>query len=141
MPQTFGQWMRAQRQMRGWTITRCAERAEMKWQSWQRLENDDPKRRDGSPSQPTRHTVERVARALDVPEAEAMHAAGYLYSGMPPNALFIPVEGSPVRTDAEGNLSTDVNATIAHMQMQITQILVLLREIRAEINQQSSQKN
>jgi transcriptional regulator with XRE-family HTH domain len=128
--QTFGQWIRARRQTRGWTITRCAERADMKWQAWQRLENDEPRRRDGSLPQPTRRTVERIAHALDVPRAEALRAAGYL-ADFPPNAIFIPAGGQPAQADGGGGLSTEVRAELARMQAQIDQILRLLQEMNS----------
>ncbi len=140
MEQTFGQWVRAQRQARGWTITRCAERAGMKWQAWQRQENDGPKRRDGSPSQPARQTVEKIARALEIPVGEAMCAAGYLY-GLPPNAIFIPAGGTPIGTNAQGQPSMEVFAELARMQAQINQILDLLLEVKAKLERQDSINN
>ena len=81
---TFGEWVKNTRETRGWTITRCAERANMKWQAWQRLENDEPRRRDGSSPQPRRETVEKIAAALDVPMSEALQAAGYATTAVPP---------------------------------------------------------
>jgi len=74
---TFGAWVRARREERDISIAECASRARMKWQQWNRLENDEPCRRDGSPPQPTRRTVETVAEALALPPSQALKAAGY----------------------------------------------------------------
>lgn len=102
MIQTFGQWIKAERELRGWTITRCAERAGISWQAWQAMENDEPRRADGSPRQPQRKTVENIAAVFGVPAEIPLRVAGFLSS----TVTQIAPDGSITRTDAEGHLMT-----------------------------------
>ena len=76
MAQTFGEWIKDTREERGWTIQRCANTAGMRWQSWARLEHDEPRSQSGNPPQRRRETVSAVARGLVVEEAVAFAAAG-----------------------------------------------------------------
>ena len=71
----LGSWMRETRLAKHLTAAECAERAGMLAPVWSNWENGRSRRRDGQPSQPRRETVEAVARALDVPISEALHAA------------------------------------------------------------------
>ena len=75
---TFGQWMRETREAKRLGVVDCARRAKMVHSQWVKLENDEPRRSDGTAPQPRRVTVERVALALDVRVDEALRRAGYL---------------------------------------------------------------
>ena len=74
---TFGAWVKEIRERKGWSIALCAGNMGWKWNQWQRLEQDEPRRYNGEPSQPRRETVLRIAKALNVEPVEALHAAGY----------------------------------------------------------------
>lgn len=77
MKQTFGQAVQAQRERIGWSIARAADQAGWKWPRWQRIEQDEPKRHDGSPPQLRRETVLKVALAISWAPEDALIAAGY----------------------------------------------------------------
>jgi transcriptional regulator with XRE-family HTH domain len=89
MPVEFGKWVREQRLSRRMTVTECAERAGMTHSQLSRLELCMVRQKDGSPSQPTRKTVEKLAVALNIPLSEALLAARYSSEEMEPsNARF-----------------------------------------------------
>ena len=77
MKMTFGQAVQEQRERIGWSIARAADQAGWKWPRWQRIEQDEPKRHDGSPPQLRRETVLKVAQALSWNPEDALNAAGY----------------------------------------------------------------
>lgn len=110
---TFGEWTRQKRGEHDLTIAECAERAGMKWQQWSRMENDEPRRRDGSPPQPTRKTVEAVAHALALPPSQALLAAGYTPSA--------EMEEQPAIVAYYSGLPDDVQADV----MEIVKALYL----------------
>src|SRR5688500_16535952 len=71
---TLGQWMR---QRRGTMKSAdCAKRAGMKPQAWSDWENDRTRRKDGTPVEPRRNTIERIAKGLNVPIEEVLFAPG-----------------------------------------------------------------
>lgn len=76
MAQTFGEWIKNTRKTRGWTIQQCARRAGLRWQSWARLEHDEPRSQSGKPPQRQHNTAVAVAKGLNVGATEAFAAAG-----------------------------------------------------------------
>ena len=65
----FAEFVRTQRRIKGWSQVYCAKRASIHPQRWNHLER--------STSRPHKETVEIIASALDVPQSEALRAAGY----------------------------------------------------------------
>ena len=91
---TFGEWVRTTRETKRFGVMDCARRAEMAHSQWIRLEQDEPKRADGSVPQPTRKTVSKVALALDIGNGDALLAAGYA-----PPLDWLPQEANARRVD------------------------------------------
>lgn len=77
MAKTFGEWVRETRERRRMSISECATAAKISWPRWQKIEEDEPRRQDGSVPQRRREVVQMVARALGARESEALQAAGY----------------------------------------------------------------
>lgn len=77
MAETFGEWIREEREKRRFTARECAYRAGMKEPVWSNLENDRSRRNDGEPSQPRPDTLRKIARGLEVDEWRVFEAAGY----------------------------------------------------------------
>ncbi len=65
----FAEFVRTQRRSKGWSQVYCAKRARIHPQRWNHLER--------STSRPHKETVEIIAAALDVPQSDALRAAGY----------------------------------------------------------------
>lgn len=67
----FEEWVTKTRTEKGLSQTECAERIGIKQPSWQEYENPTKNR------QRDKRTVLKIAEALQVPEKEALQAAGY----------------------------------------------------------------
>jgi hypothetical protein len=74
---TFGQWVEEQRLAKGWGPTQCARKAGWQHGRWIRVERDEPRLKDGSPTQPRRESCEKIALGLGLPAAEVLRRAGY----------------------------------------------------------------
>lgn len=74
---TFGEYIREIREVKGWSITRCAGIAGMSPQQWGNYENDRSRRSDGKPSRPSYETCERIAKALGESVSAVVRAAGF----------------------------------------------------------------
>lgn len=75
----FGSWVRNTRlSIRPTpTMTECADRAGITPQRWWMIEHGGKRNKAQRPAQVSRGTAKMVARALGVPEGEALEAAGY----------------------------------------------------------------
>jgi transcriptional regulator with XRE-family HTH domain len=78
MSTPFHVWVKTTRKARGLTQQKAADIIGWTDQQWAAMENGYSRRKDGRPPQHQRATIETVARALGVPAAEALAAAGYL---------------------------------------------------------------
>lgn len=74
---TFGEWVRETREQRRMSIAECARAAHISWPRWKNIEEDEPRRQDGTIPQRRKEVVQMVARVLGAREDEALHAAGY----------------------------------------------------------------
>lgn len=78
MGRSFGQTVQSVRESKGLSIADAARKAGWPWPRWKRIEEDEPKRQDGSYPQLRRDTVLKIAQALSWNEQEALSAAGYI---------------------------------------------------------------
>lgn len=78
---SFGEWLHWIRILSGQTITECAERAEIRRQTWSNLENSYIK-------QPQYSTLEGIAEALGLPLAFVLQRVGYKALPEQTKALF-----------------------------------------------------
>lgn len=74
---SFGEWVQCTRLDRGLTKAECARRAGVSLQRWSEIETKRPRRTNHGSAGVQLGTAVQVARALDVPEREALVAAGH----------------------------------------------------------------
>lgn len=67
----FAEWVKLTREGRGLLMGECAERAKVTQAAWSQYEDAERYR------QPRQETAIKIAKALGVPEQEALSAAGY----------------------------------------------------------------
>lgn len=79
---TFGQWLRTWRTAKGLSIKGAAEIAGWRPQFWSNLEQETRTRKGGLPPKPDEHTVEVIAKVLNIPLNIVMLAAGHAPSDL-----------------------------------------------------------
>jgi len=77
MQETFGEWLVRTRKKQGLTQLQLASRVGVTKQYISNLERDAPHGISGARPTPSAKVVKKIATGLDVPESEALRAAGY----------------------------------------------------------------
>lgn len=133
----FGDWVRQTRRNKGYTQKECADRAGMQYQNWSRWERGGKQVDSVEDPQPERETAIAFARGLQVPEADALKAAGYLPDPLPLMDVQNTRTGEVLQTsDSEGNpvnLTTD-----AEILRKLDLADAILREVRQIVKEKNA---
>lgn len=73
----FDKWLKEKREARGWTQPQLAEKAGTTKQTINAIERQTPHSVTGAPYRPSRKTVDKLAKTLKEPLADARTAAGF----------------------------------------------------------------
>lgn len=77
MQETFGEWLKRTRKKQGLTQQQLADRVKVSKQYISNLERNARHGTSGAKPTPSAKVVKRIATGLEVPESEALRAAGY----------------------------------------------------------------